>query len=88
MKCFLPLFFLPLPLLGQDTQPDFSKMKVDKLYENLCASCHGVKFEGGLGGSLTDGIWKHGGSDAQLTKAIEEGFPQLGMVPYQETLSD
>lgn len=88
MKRFFPFFFLPLPLFGQDKQPDFSKMEVGKLYENLCASCHGAKFEGGLGGSLTDGIWKHGGSDAQLTKAIEEGFPQLGMVPYKGTLSD
>ena len=46
---------------------------VDDLYQTYCASCHGAKLEGGQGSSLVDGVWKHGGSDAEITKSIIEG---------------
>lgn len=88
MKRFLPAFLLPLSACGQDQLPDVSKMKVDQVYQTLCSSCHGVQFEGGLGGSLVDGVWKHGGTDEDLAKAIAKGFPDLGMVGYEETLTE
>jgi glucose/arabinose dehydrogenase len=64
------------------------KFKADELYAIHCASCHGSKSEGGQGGSLVDGEWKHGGSDAEITRSILKGFPQLGMTPWEGVLND
>ena len=64
------------------------KVKVDALYGNYCSGCHGAKFEGGQGGSLVDGKWKHGGSDAEIFKSIAKGNPDFGMTPWEGILSD
>ncbi len=63
------------------------KMKVEKNYATYCAACHGDKFQGGQGGVLVDGEWKHGGTDADITRAIAKGNLQLGMTPWEGTLS-
>ena len=58
-----------------------------KLYEQLCASCHGQNFEGGTGGSLIDDVWKHGpGDDAHLARLITGGLPELGMPGFGAVL--
>jgi glucose/arabinose dehydrogenase len=61
--------------------------KANALYMQNCASCHGSNFEGGLGGNLVDGVWKHGGSDADIARNISQGFPNLGMPPFGPALS-
>ncbi|HVJ45855.1 MAG TPA: PQQ-dependent sugar dehydrogenase [Luteolibacter sp.] len=66
----------------------FGQNKVEEIYGNYCASCHGAKFEGGVGGSLVDGQWKHGSSDAEIFKSIAKGNPQLGMSPWEGTLTN
>ncbi len=76
------------PVKPENVAPDFSKMKVDQIYQNLCSSCHGVNFEGGLGGSLVDGQWKHGSTDREITKSILEGNPTLGMTPFKNVLDE
>ncbi len=84
------LLLLPLllpPLSAQDT-PDYSKMKTDQVFDQLCSSCHGKDLSAGVGGSLVDGEWKHGGSDADLMKSIKEGNAQLGMTPFGKVLED
>jgi aldose sugar dehydrogenase len=63
------------------------KTKVEDLYSRHCAGCHGAKFEGGVGGSLVDGEWKHGGSDAEVYRSIAKGNVQLGMTPWEGVLS-
>lgn len=69
-------------LMAQETPRDATK-----LYAQLCATCHGEKLEGGAGGSLRDGIWKHGnGDDAYLARVITEGLPNAGMPGFGETL--
>ena len=60
---FLLTFYLAASASAQDIQ----KMKVEEIYGRFCSSCHGAKFEGGLGGSLVDGVWKRGGTDADIT---------------------
>ena len=62
--------------------------KVDELYQSHCASCHGKNLEGGSGQSLIDGIWKHGDTDEAIAKSIRDGFPELGMAPWKDALSD
>jgi glucose/arabinose dehydrogenase len=64
------------------------KVKVEGLYGQYCAGCHGGKFEGGNGGSLVDGEWKHGSSDADIFRSIAKGNPQLGMNPWEGILTD
>ncbi|MFK7910949.1 MAG: PQQ-dependent sugar dehydrogenase [Akkermansiaceae bacterium] len=80
-----------LCLLGSlalaDDVPDYSKMKVDKLYAALCAQCHGEDLNEGVGGSLVDGKWKYGASDSEIFKAIAKGNVELGMMPWEDTIS-
>jgi aldose sugar dehydrogenase len=64
------------------------KVKVEALYGQNCAGCHGAKFEGGVGGSLVDGQWKHGSTDADIYRSIAKGNVQLGMNPWEGVLSD
>ena len=87
MKRFLLLPLLVPPLLAQD-KPDYSRMKADQVFDQLCSSCHGTDLSAGVGGSLVDGEWKHGSSDADLMKSIKEGNPQLGMTPFGTVLDD
>jgi glucose/arabinose dehydrogenase len=64
-----------------------NKVKTEELYRMHCAACHGASFEGGLGGSLVDGEWKHGGSDEEITHSISKGKPELGMMPWEGVLT-
>lgn len=84
---------LLLPLLSvllfstARAQTDGLPRDAAKLYAQFCASCHGAKLDGGLGGSLVDGVWKHGdGGDAHLSRVIGEGLPQLGMPGFGQVL--
>ena len=60
--------------------------KVEELYTKNCAACHGTEMEGGLGPSLVKGYWLHGSSDEDLTRDINEGFPDLGMPAWEQTI--
>ncbi len=66
---------------------DLSKMKVNEVFGHLCATCHGKQLDGGQGGSLIDGEWKHGASDADLFRSIAKGNLQLGMTPWEGVLT-
>ena len=63
------------------------KAKVEDLYRENCASCHGAALEEGMGGSLVDRVWKHGDSDPAIAIAISQGIPDAGMPAFAETLS-
>jgi len=60
-------------------------VKVEELYSKNCAGCHGANFEGGVGGSLVDGEWKHGSSDEEIYRSIAKGNIPLGMIPWEGT---
>lgn len=62
-------------------------LKVEDIYGTYCSGCHGKNFEGGQGGVLTDGEWKHGASDEDIYKSIAKGNLQLGMTPWEGVLS-
>ena len=72
-----------LSLTGLHANPD----KVNDLYLESCAACHGSKFEGGLGGNLADGQWKNGNCDSDIARVISQGLPNLGMPAFEKTLS-
>ncbi|MEM9227682.1 MAG: PQQ-dependent sugar dehydrogenase, partial [Verrucomicrobiota bacterium] len=52
------------------------------------ATCHGNNLEGGLGGELRSGNWKHGGEPEDLFRSIKEGYPELAMPAFGDTLTD
>jgi len=58
------------------------------LYQQYCATCHGVDLNGGNGTSLVDGIWKFGSDDSDLSRNIKNGLIHLGMPPYKEMLKN
>ena len=72
-----------LSLTGLDANQD----KVNDLYLESCAACHGSKFEGGLGGNIADGQWKHGSGDSDIARVISQGLPNLGMPAFEKTHS-
>ena len=81
--------YLSLIALSVEQEPatDLSKLKVNELFEELCSTCHGKKLEGGQGGSLIDGEWKHGAGDEDIVRSITKGNLQLGMTPWESVLS-
>src|ERR1700730_17541722 len=49
------------------------------LFQTHCAYCHGAQGEGGRGADLTNGVYKHGGSDRELYATIRNGIPGTEM---------
>lgn len=49
------------------------------VYQTNCLACHGARLEGGIGPSLTDGTWIHGGSPEDVVKTVTDGVPAKGM---------
>jgi glucose/arabinose dehydrogenase len=78
--------FLPM-LLCLSGIASAQQIKVEDIYAKYCSGCHGAKFEGGQGGILVDGVWKHGSTDAEIAKTITKGNLQLGMVPWEGILT-
>ena len=68
--------------------PEAAFVKHHARYLEMCASCHGADWMGGLGGSLVDGKWRRGGSDAELARSIKIGSPQAGMPGFGALFSD
>lgn len=50
-----------------------------KLFRSHCSTCHGRKAKGFRGPNLTDGLFRHGQSDAALFKNILGGIPGTSM---------
>ena len=49
---------------------------------NLCFTCHGGAGEGLVGPNLTDDMWIHGCTPAEIATSIASGFPDKGMIAY------
>ena len=79
---------LPFLVLFLSLLPSFSFAKVNELYTQHCAVCHGAKGEGGMGGSVINGEYQHGPDDAAWAKVIRDGLPDLGMQGYSDILSE
>jgi putative heme-binding domain-containing protein len=54
-----------------------------KLYRAQCAGCHGIDGAGaGAGPTLTSGMFRHGGSDEDLFRAISKGLSGTAMPSF------
>ena len=77
-------------LLGQDQNPLANDPKASKLgefqFRANCAFCHGLGARGGgRGPDLTRAQKRHGNSDADLFRTINEGVPGTAMPPNGAT---
>ena len=57
-------------------------------FASKCASCHGLKAEGGTGPNLTDPFWIHGGSTREIYISIAAGYPRLGMPKWRGQIEE
>ena len=55
-------------------------------YQSTCASCHGATLGGGIGPSLADAVWVHGGSPDAVLKTVNEGVLAKGMPAWGPVL--
>jgi cytochrome c oxidase cbb3-type subunit III len=49
---------------------------------SICSSCHRPDLGGLVGPNLTDAMWLHGCSVAEVTTSIRTGYPLKGMLPF------
>jgi cytochrome c oxidase cbb3-type subunit 3 len=49
--------------------------------DHLCHACHRKDLGGMVGPNLTDALWIHGCSPAELVENVATGFPAQGMLP-------
>ena len=62
--------------------------RVDQVFKQHCAVCHGQSMEGGIGGSLLEGDWARIGKDRTFLDYVKRGDPDMGMPAFEATLSD
>jgi cytochrome c oxidase cbb3-type subunit 3 len=65
-------------LWAMTTNPDFLASG-KALFDQNCAACHGLDLKGGVGVSLVDATWVHGGKPSDLFKTINDGVLAKGM---------
>ena len=71
-----------------ESPPEAEAPDAAALYDNLCAACHGVKLEGGVGPSLVDEVWIGGSSLEDIQQATRVGKPAMGMPAYEGILEE
>ncbi|MGE9296204.1 MAG: PQQ-dependent sugar dehydrogenase [Puniceicoccales bacterium] len=83
MMCVIRLLMIAVGLMGAA-----QAAKVDEIYRQYCASCHGEDLRGGQGKSLVDGLWRGDGSSDNIAEIIRDGQLELGMPPFGAVLSE
>lgn len=58
----------------------------EAVFAQTCASCHGAQLEGGIGPSLVDEEWVHGGSPDEIVATITKGVAAKGMPAWGPVL--
>jgi cytochrome c oxidase cbb3-type subunit 3 len=54
----------------------------EAVYKANCVPCHGAELTGGIGPSLVDTIWIHGGTPEAILHTITAGVPEKGMLTW------
>lgn len=54
----------------------------EAIYKTNCTGCHGEALQGGIGPSLVDSVWIHGGAPDQVVHTITAGVPDKGMLTW------
>lgn len=59
-----------------------------KLFEQICASCHAKDLSGATGFNLKDGEWVHGRDPSQILKNVKTGFLSAGMPGFEGVFNE
>jgi cytochrome c oxidase cbb3-type subunit III len=59
----------------------------EPVYRTNCVACHGADLKGGIGPSLLDDEWIHGGTPEEIHGIIVNGVPAKGMLAWGPILS-
>ncbi len=65
-----------------------AKPKIDEVYAQFCASCHGDKMQGGQGNTLVGFALKYGDDSDSLFNSIKNGNLAAGMPAWSPALDD
>jgi len=55
-------------------------------FRQMCAACHGMQAQGGVGPNLTDRFWIHGGRPMDVYRTVSGGVLAKGMPPWEVNL--
>ncbi|HEX7982566.1 MAG TPA: PQQ-dependent sugar dehydrogenase [Duganella sp.] len=84
----LPAAAISLAFTSFAAQAAAPSVTAENLYQANCASCHGVKMEGGIGPTLGKHTWLHGEpTKANLIKVISKGVPDKNMPAWSPALT-
>jgi mono/diheme cytochrome c family protein len=59
-----------------------------KLFEQICASCHAKDLSGATGFNLKDGEWVHGSAPSQILNNVKTGFLNAGMPGFKAVFNE
>jgi len=54
----------------------------ETIFTQNCVVCHGPDMKGGIGPSLLDELWIHGGTAADVVRTVTEGVVEKGMLSW------
>jgi len=54
----------------------------EQIFKTNCTACHGADMRGGIGPSLLDDEWLHGGSEREILTTITDGVISKGMISW------
>ena len=54
----------------------------EAVFKANCVPCHGAELTGGIGPSLVDTVWIHGGKPEEILHTITVGVPEKGMLTW------
>ena len=78
MKSIIALTTLTTLMLPLSADPE----RGEALYAQVCFLCHGNQLEGGKGPALTDAYWRHGSSEEEILKVLNDGVKGTEMIGY------
>jgi len=73
--------------LPPEVQTDAVTLNGVDVYKNLCAQCHGLEGEGGIGPALNDPKFQDQNSDQQIFDTINNGHKATTMIAWGEILT-
>ena len=76
----------PKPALAAVDLSPAAVAEGEAFFQTTCVACHGKDLAGGIGPSLIDDTWIHGGSPEEILKTITEGVGTKGMPAWGPVL--
>jgi mono/diheme cytochrome c family protein len=74
--------------LPPDISAEALSFSGSEIYANICAQCHGLTGEGGVGPAFADDQFQQSTSDEDIFNAISQGHPGTSMIAWAGVLSN